>query len=212
MPNQVVVAFFFWLVVFFCLVFFFWWFDLFYFILFFCAMLLHRGLVLYLKKCKIWGNIVTFSSGKTTVVLNYVLSTSSGSFVLMIVILSAGLMCLLEWNYYSLKIFAIALSPKCCEEWFLNNFFPIFPPPLVSRVHSGALNDKDVISREDHELETEKLELEIQQCKEMIKTQQQLLQVAGFKFCYFQDLWIIIIFNVTYCSPLSFSPFIDSAF
>ncbi|XP_067394668.1 afadin- and alpha-actinin-binding protein isoform X2 [Emydura macquarii macquarii] len=46
----------------------------------------------------------------------------------------------------------------------------------VSRAHSGALNDKDVISREDHELETEKLELEIHQCKEMIKTQQQLLQ------------------------------------
>ncbi|KAM6305344.1 afadin- and alpha-actinin-binding protein isoform 2-T2 [Aegotheles albertisi] len=46
----------------------------------------------------------------------------------------------------------------------------------VSRVNSGALNEKDVISREDHELETEKLELEIQQCKEMIKTQQQLLQ------------------------------------
>ncbi|KFP42276.1 Afadin- and alpha-actinin-binding protein, partial [Chlamydotis macqueenii] len=46
----------------------------------------------------------------------------------------------------------------------------------VSRVYSGALNEKDVISREDHELETEKLELEIQQCKEMIKTQQQLLQ------------------------------------
>nr|XP_021149876.1 afadin- and alpha-actinin-binding protein isoform X1 [Columba livia] len=46
----------------------------------------------------------------------------------------------------------------------------------VSRVCSGALNEKDVISREDHELETEKLELEIQQCKEMIRTQQQLLQ------------------------------------
>ncbi|XP_042641793.1 afadin- and alpha-actinin-binding protein isoform X2 [Tyto alba] len=46
----------------------------------------------------------------------------------------------------------------------------------VSRVHSGTLNEKDVISREDHELETEKLELEIQQCKEMIRTQQQLLQ------------------------------------
>ncbi|XP_066857332.1 afadin- and alpha-actinin-binding protein isoform X2 [Anser cygnoides] len=46
----------------------------------------------------------------------------------------------------------------------------------VSRVHSRALDDKDVISREDHELKTEKLELEIQQCKEMIKTQQQLLQ------------------------------------
>uniref|UniRef100_A0A8D0HJ94 SSX family member 2 interacting protein n=1 Tax=Sphenodon punctatus TaxID=8508 RepID=A0A8D0HJ94_SPHPU len=46
----------------------------------------------------------------------------------------------------------------------------------VSRVHSGDLNNKDVISRKDHELETEKLVLEIQQCKEMIKTQQQLLQ------------------------------------
>ncbi|XP_005050330.1 PREDICTED: afadin- and alpha-actinin-binding protein [Ficedula albicollis] len=46
----------------------------------------------------------------------------------------------------------------------------------VSRGHSGAWNEKDVISREDHELETGKLELEIQQCKEMIKTQQQLLQ------------------------------------
>ncbi|XP_008941198.1 PREDICTED: afadin- and alpha-actinin-binding protein [Merops nubicus] len=46
----------------------------------------------------------------------------------------------------------------------------------VSRVNSEPSNDKDVISREDHELETEKLELEIQQCKEMIKTQQQLLQ------------------------------------
>ncbi|NXI03264.1 ADIP protein, partial [Pachycephala philippinensis] len=46
----------------------------------------------------------------------------------------------------------------------------------VSRGHSGALNEKDVISREDHELETEKLELEIQHCKEMIRTQQQLLQ------------------------------------
>uniref|UniRef100_A0A8C8VF22 SSX family member 2 interacting protein n=1 Tax=Pelusios castaneus TaxID=367368 RepID=A0A8C8VF22_9SAUR len=46
----------------------------------------------------------------------------------------------------------------------------------VSRAHSGVLSDKDVISREDHELETEKLELEIHQCKEMIKTQQQLLQ------------------------------------
>ncbi|XP_062353414.1 afadin- and alpha-actinin-binding protein [Cinclus cinclus] len=46
----------------------------------------------------------------------------------------------------------------------------------VSRGHSGAWNERDVISREDHELETEKLELEIQQCKEMIRTQQQLLQ------------------------------------
>ncbi|KFO87370.1 Afadin- and alpha-actinin-binding protein, partial [Buceros rhinoceros silvestris] len=46
----------------------------------------------------------------------------------------------------------------------------------VSHEHSGALNEKDVISREDHKLETEKLELEIQHCKEMIKTQQQLLQ------------------------------------
>ncbi|XP_066480984.1 afadin- and alpha-actinin-binding protein isoform X1 [Tiliqua scincoides] len=46
----------------------------------------------------------------------------------------------------------------------------------VSHVHSGVLNDRDIISRDDHELEVERLQLEIQQCKEMIKTQQQLLQ------------------------------------
>ncbi|XP_006898422.1 PREDICTED: afadin- and alpha-actinin-binding protein [Elephantulus edwardii] len=46
----------------------------------------------------------------------------------------------------------------------------------VSKVHLEGYNDEDVISRQDHEQETEKLELEIQQCKEMIKTQQQLLQ------------------------------------
>ncbi|XP_053102729.1 afadin- and alpha-actinin-binding protein isoform X2 [Hemicordylus capensis] len=46
----------------------------------------------------------------------------------------------------------------------------------VSHVHSGTLNDKDTISREEHELEIERLQVEIQQCKEMIKTQQQLLQ------------------------------------
>ncbi|ERE86686.1 afadin- and alpha-actinin-binding protein isoform X2 [Cricetulus griseus] len=46
----------------------------------------------------------------------------------------------------------------------------------VSKVHSEGLNDEDVISRQDHEEETEKLELEIQQCKEMIRAQQQLLQ------------------------------------
>ncbi|XP_066124881.1 afadin- and alpha-actinin-binding protein isoform X4 [Saccopteryx bilineata] len=46
----------------------------------------------------------------------------------------------------------------------------------VSKVHLEGFNDEDVISRQDHEEETEKLELEIQHCKEMIKTQQQLLQ------------------------------------
>ncbi|XP_028588761.2 afadin- and alpha-actinin-binding protein isoform X1 [Podarcis muralis] len=46
----------------------------------------------------------------------------------------------------------------------------------VSHVHSGSPNEKDTISRESHELEVERLQLEIQQCKEMVKTQQQLLQ------------------------------------
>ncbi|XP_036612025.1 afadin- and alpha-actinin-binding protein isoform X2 [Trichosurus vulpecula] len=46
----------------------------------------------------------------------------------------------------------------------------------VSKVHLGGFKDEEVISRQDHEQETEKLELEIQQCKEMIQTQQQLLQ------------------------------------
>ncbi|XP_070602350.1 afadin- and alpha-actinin-binding protein isoform X2 [Erythrolamprus reginae] len=46
----------------------------------------------------------------------------------------------------------------------------------VSHVYSGSLNVKDTVSRHEHELEVEALQLEIQQCKEMIKTQQQLLQ------------------------------------
>ncbi|XP_026556037.1 afadin- and alpha-actinin-binding protein isoform X2 [Pseudonaja textilis] len=46
----------------------------------------------------------------------------------------------------------------------------------VSHVYSGSLSDKDTVSRHAHELEVEGLQLEIQQCKEMIKTQQQLLQ------------------------------------
>ncbi|XP_072504991.1 afadin- and alpha-actinin-binding protein isoform X3 [Notamacropus eugenii] len=46
----------------------------------------------------------------------------------------------------------------------------------VSKVHLGDFKDEEVISRQDHEQETEKLELEIQHCKEMIQTQQQLLQ------------------------------------
>lgn len=84
----------------------------------------------------------------------------------------------------------------------------------MSRVRSGALNEKDVISREDHELETEKLELEIQQCKEMIRTQQQLLQVVGFNFSYFLQLNLsfLFFFNVPLFSPLSLSPFFDNAF
>lgn len=87
----------------------------------------------------------------------------------------------------------------------------------MSRVRSGALNEKDVISREDHELETEKLELEIQQCKEMIRTQQQLLQVVGFNFSYFLQLnlsflFVFFFFNVPLFSPLSLFPFFDNAF
>lgn len=39
-----------------------------------------------------------------------------------------------------------------------------------------TFNDEDLISKQDHEQEAEKLKLEIQKCKEMIKTQQQLLQ------------------------------------
>ncbi|KAJ7332546.1 hypothetical protein JRQ81_014726 [Phrynocephalus forsythii] len=46
----------------------------------------------------------------------------------------------------------------------------------VLHVHGGSLHEKDTISREDHELEVERLQLEIHQCKEMIRTQQQLLQ------------------------------------
>lgn len=72
----------------------------------------------------------------------------------------------------------------------------------MSRGHSGALNEKDVISREDHELETGKLELEIQQCKEMIRTQQQLLQVVGFVFSYFSQLNPSLFYLTFHCSCL----------
>ncbi|XP_055979173.1 afadin- and alpha-actinin-binding protein isoform X6 [Sorex fumeus] len=51
----------------------------------------------------------------------------------------------------------------------------------ASKVHLKGFSEEDVISRQDHEQETEKLELEIQQCKEMIKTQQQLLQRKAFE-------------------------------
>lgn len=81
----------------------------------------------------------------------------------------------------------------------------------MSRGHSGVLNEKDVISREVHELETEKLELEIQQCKEMIKTQQQLLQVVGFIFSFFLIESKCILFNVPLL-PLSLFPFLHHTF
>ncbi|MBN3313262.1 ADIP protein, partial [Atractosteus spatula] len=47
----------------------------------------------------------------------------------------------------------------------------------ASLVQKGAQIDKDVIAKEIHEEEMEKLKLEIQQCKDFIKNQQQLWQV-----------------------------------
>lgn len=41
-----------------------------------------------------------------------------------------------------------------------------------------ADDNEDTISKQVHDEETEKLRLEIQQCKEFIQTQQQLLQVS----------------------------------
>lgn len=110
---------------------------------------------------------------------HYTCSTSSGSLVCdsSPVYLSSG------WNKQSLKPSYYCMSPW--HERFCFGFDSFIFSPLVSRVHTGALNEKDLISREDHELETEKLELEIQHCKEMIKTQQQLLQVVDFNYSYF---------------------------
>lgn len=78
---------------------------------------------------------------------------------------------------------------------------------LVSKVHLEGFNDEDVISRQDHEEETEKLELEIQQCKEMIKTQQQLLQV---NVSYFLKLFLEKDQNVTESYEIKFLYFIRS--
>ncbi|KAK6484813.1 afadin- and alpha-actinin-binding protein-like [Huso huso] len=46
----------------------------------------------------------------------------------------------------------------------------------ASLVQMGAQNEKDLISRDIHEEEIEKLKLEIQQCKDLITNQQQLWQ------------------------------------
>ncbi|MGH0139050.1 UNVERIFIED_CONTAM: hypothetical protein FKN15_070977 [Acipenser sinensis] len=46
----------------------------------------------------------------------------------------------------------------------------------ASLVQMGAQNEKDLISRDVHEEEIEKLKLEIQQCKDLITNQQQLWQ------------------------------------
>uniref|UniRef100_UPI00398F6956 synovial sarcoma, X breakpoint 2 interacting protein a isoform X2 n=1 Tax=Pristiophorus japonicus TaxID=55135 RepID=UPI00398F6956 len=47
----------------------------------------------------------------------------------------------------------------------------------ASLVKSASLEDDEIISREDHEQEMEKLKVEIQQCRDVIKAQQQLLQL-----------------------------------
>ncbi|XP_043942815.1 afadin- and alpha-actinin-binding protein [Protopterus annectens] len=46
----------------------------------------------------------------------------------------------------------------------------------ASLVQLSVLKEKDVVSKEEHEEQIEKLKVEIQQCKDIIKTQQQLLQ------------------------------------
>lgn len=43
---------------------------------------------------------------------------------------------------------------------------------------SASLNKAEVVSQETHKEEMDKLKLEIQQCKDFIQTQQQLLQVS----------------------------------
>ncbi|XP_067892710.1 synovial sarcoma, X breakpoint 2 interacting protein a isoform X2 [Heterodontus francisci] len=47
----------------------------------------------------------------------------------------------------------------------------------ASLVKSGFLEDDEIFSRDDHEQDIEKLKVEIQQCRDVIKTQQQLLQL-----------------------------------
>ncbi|XP_041063531.1 synovial sarcoma, X breakpoint 2 interacting protein a isoform X5 [Carcharodon carcharias] len=51
----------------------------------------------------------------------------------------------------------------------------------ASLVNSGFHEDDEVISRDDLEQEIEKLKVEIQQCRDVIKAQQQLLQRKGFE-------------------------------
>lgn len=52
----------------------------------------------------------------------------------------------------------------------------------ASKVQNQLEANKDVIPRETHEDEMEQMRREVQQCKEFIRAQQQLLQV---RFCLF---------------------------
>lgn len=47
----------------------------------------------------------------------------------------------------------------------------------ASLAQMGESKNADAVSRETHEEEMDRLKLEIQQCKDFIQTQQQLLQV-----------------------------------
>lgn len=48
---------------------------------------------------------------------------------------------------------------------------------LASLAQMGGSRNNDAVSQETHKEEMDRLKLEIQQCKDFIQTQQQLLQV-----------------------------------
>ncbi|XP_069088382.1 afadin- and alpha-actinin-binding protein isoform X1 [Pleurodeles waltl] len=69
------------------------------------------------------------------------------------------------------------LTNSIRQQWrILKNHVEKLDNQVVSLVQDGALNERDVVRREVHEEEVEKLKSEIHQCTEIIKTQQQLLQ------------------------------------
>ncbi|XP_069088385.1 afadin- and alpha-actinin-binding protein isoform X3 [Pleurodeles waltl] len=74
------------------------------------------------------------------------------------------------------------LTNSIRQQWrILKNHVEKLDNQVVSLVQDGALNERDVVRREVHEEEVEKLKSEIHQCTEIIKTQQQLLQKQNFE-------------------------------
>ncbi|XP_078501745.1 afadin- and alpha-actinin-binding protein isoform X5 [Lissotriton helveticus] len=74
------------------------------------------------------------------------------------------------------------LTNSIRQQWrILKNHVEKLDNQVVSLVQDGALNERDVINREVHEEEVEKLKAEINQYTEIIKTQQQLLQRQNFE-------------------------------
>lgn len=84
-----------------------------------------------------------------------------------------------EWNALNSHVEKLEGEPFTDSVWKQRNALKSHEEKLesqVAEVHVEGLSREDLISLPDNERETENLKGEIQQCKEMIKTQEQIIQ------------------------------------